>query len=192
MIKFINLKTNWNIIILTHVCLVFLFFLIWFNILSVNLLIGVVVGLVPSMIAINQKKKDREEDYSKWLMQNKEACAIELVNTFITAIYTDKELSNQKKQDRMLERLNRVIPALVIWASPSLIRQWEELTTAPQGDDVANVTRRGERFIRTVRKDLGNKNDYRLAPGTFWATLVKSDDKQKAYDACKGEKYDSL
>ncbi|NCF49128.1 MAG: hypothetical protein GWP36_06395 [Bacteroidetes bacterium] len=85
--------------------------------------------------------------------------------------------------------VKRVIPTMLVWGSPNLIKQWEKMAISPDGGDSSDNIRQGKRFLRTVRKDLGHV-DSDLKPGALWALLIKPEEKQEAYDACKGQTYD--
>jgi len=169
----------------------FAIFLQWLQTLGLDLLIGLFVGLTPSMMILYQRKKEREEDYQNWLMQNREACAIELVRMLIESVMNDDIRSEQGKQDALLKRIRRNLPAMMIWASPNLIKQWGEMAKLKEGEDSKSVIRRGERLLRTIRHDLGH-DDSDLKPGALWAMLIKPEEKQLSFDACDGEDHSDL
>lgn len=103
----------------------------------------------------------------------------------------DDARSEQTQQDTLLKKIKRTVPAMLVWASPNLVLQWEEMAALKEGEESGSVMRRGERFLRTVRHDLGH-DDSGLKPGALWAMLIKPEEKQQVYDACEGEDYSKL
>lgn len=154
---------------------------------NADLAIGLVIGLVPTFITLYQRKKEREEDYKNWLMQNKEAYAIEMIDTLISQLSDSDNQSGEK----LLRRINRLLPSLLVWGSPNVMRLWEDLQNSPSDRDTSEIIRRGERFLRTIRKSLRH-DDSSLPPGAIWSLLIKADDKDQVYKACEGETYDDL
>ena len=171
------------------ILVVIAFIVWWLHASGLDLLVGVIVGLVPSFLLFYQRRQDREENHKNWLLQNKEACAIELVDIFMSSALNVDNKSEQAKQDEMQRRLKILLPAIIVWGKPNLIEAWETMQTQTIGRDIGEITRQGERFLRAVRESLGH-DDKGLRPGAVWAALIKPDEKEIIYKACKGETYD--
>ena len=177
-----------GLVLMIAIIVGFVLMIVWLNRQELNFLLGLVVGLIPTFITIYQRKKERDEDYRNWLMQNKEACAIEIMNTIFDLAFEKSNLSEHKQKKWIEKRIKQLLPAMVVWGSSDLIKQWEKIASMSHGGDGVELIKQGELLIRTVRKDL-NHNDSDLKPGALWAMMIKSDEKQQAYDACKGETY---
>lgn len=178
-----------GLIFLIAIFVTFVLVIYWLHDQGLDLLIGLVIGLVPTFITFYQRKKERDEDYRNWLMQNKDACAIELVNSFLTLAFEKSNLTEKRQHQFTVTRIKQLMPAMITWASPQLINQWERTASGSHLGDEGETIKQGERLLRTVRKDLGH-DDSKLKPGTLWAMLIKPDEKKKVYDACKGENYE--
>ena len=165
----------------------FLIFLFWF--FTPEVLLAFMAGATPSAILLYLQNRKEEKEYSNWLLRNKEACLAEIVDIFISSLH-DTKGSEEEKGKRVLQRIKRLQPALFVWGSPSILRAWDEIQErSTAGDSLENSIRKGERFFRTIRKELGH-DDSSLKPGEVWATLLKPEEKQKALDACKDEVYE--
>jgi len=151
-----------------------------------NIFMGLIIGLVPSAITFWRYNKEREQNYRNWLLRNKEACAIELVDILMSGMSNSDGTQQKSGQKDMLPRLRRLLPSLVIWGSPELLKQWETLQTESGEGSEEEIFRMGEAFLRTVRKDLGH-DDSGLVPGALWATSIIPEEKHKVYDAFKGQ-----
>lgn len=161
----------------------------WLHNEGLDIFVGVIVGLLPSIILVYQRKKEREEDYKNWLLQNRGGCAIELVDILISTSFNSNGSTEKSEQYVILKRVKRLMPSLLVWGSPKLLKQWEGMQTPPAGEAAEEVARRGERFIRVIRQSLGH-DDSQLAPGALLASIVKPDEKDQIYKACQGERYD--
>ena len=150
-----------------------------------DLAIGLIVGLIPSLITLYQRKKEREEDYKNWLMQNKEACYIELATILMSTF------ASETKRQRLITKFNRLKPALVVWGSPSILLEYERMQNLHGKVSRDESIKFGERIFRALRKNLGH-DDQNLKSGLLWATLILPEIKDQVYEACKGETYDDL
>ncbi len=152
-----------------------------------QILLGVIVGLIPSGVLWHLQKKKDEKDHRDWLLRNREAYLLEIVDILISSA-SMKESSEEKKLKNMLDRLKNFNSAILVWGSPSMLRAWNEMQQVPVGVGIKQATRNGERFLRKIRKELGH-DDSKLKPGEVWATLLIPKDKQGALDACRNEVY---
>lgn len=159
------------------------------RLLSTEVLLAFIAGAMPSVVLLYlQNRKEKKDDYN-WLLRNKEACLAEIVDIFIS-LANDQQSSEEQKNKLLLQRVKRLQPALFVWGSPQVLRAWNELQEIPSdGETLENTIRRGEKFFRAIRKALGHDDSF-LKPGELWATLLKSEEKQTALDACKNEVYD--
>ena len=165
----------------------FIIFLFWF--FTPEVLLAFIAGATPSVILLYLQNRKEEKEHHNWLLRNKEACLAEIADIFVSSIY-DERSSEQERNKKVLERLKRLKPALFVWGSPSILRAWNEMQEMSAVDEsLENGIRRGEKFFRTIRKELGH-DDSSLEPGELWASLLKAEEKQKALDACKGEVYE--
>ncbi len=160
--------------------LVWLFWYLLSN--NFNLFAGLMAGLTPSMITIYLQRENQKREHQNWILRNKDAFLIEIID-----IYTSL-LGPNKKQD-VEKRLRNIQPALLAHGSGGTLKAWEEMASLTKGESPDAIIRRGERFFRALRKDLG-RDDSKVRAGAVWAIILKPEDRQKAFDACKGEKYD--
>ena len=161
--------------------------LLVFSNVSHEILLGLFVGLTPSVILWYSQKNKEEKEHKNWLLRNKEAFLIDFMDIFIS-LSQDKTSNAKQKEEIVLKRMHHIQLALLVWGSSAMFRAYEELLKAT-GEDFASKTRSGERFFRIIRNELGH-DDSALAPGAVWAHLLKSENKQQALDACKGEIYE--
>ena len=162
--------------------------LFWFfSKVSHEILLGLFAGLVPSLVILHIQNRKNQVEHHNWLLRNKEAFLTEIVDIFISPLHDEKG-SEKAKNDKILKRLNRFLPALFVWGSPSIFRAWSELIQSTDPDSLEDSIKKYERFFRAIRKELGY-DDSSLAPGEVSAILLKLEDKQKALDACKDEIY---
>lgn len=165
----------------------FIIFLFWF--FTPEVLLAFIAGASPSVILLYLQNRKEEKEHRNWLLRNKEAFLAEIADIFVSSLHDTKN-SKEEKGKRVLQRIKHLQPALFVWGSPSILRAWNEIQErSTAGDSLEDATRKGERFFRTIRKELGH-DDSSLKPGEVWATLLKPEDKQKALDACKGEVYE--
>ena len=164
----------------------FMAFLFWF--FSPEVLLAFIAGAAPSIVLLYLQNRKEKKEHHKWLLRNKEACLAEIVDIFIF-LTDDQQSSDEQKNKILLQRIKRLRPALFVWGTPQVLRAWDELQEISSDDDsLENITRRGEKFFRTIRKALGH-DDSSLNPGELWATLLKPEEKLIALDACKNEVY---
>ncbi len=168
----------------------FIFFLFWFfSKVSHEILLGLFAGLTPSGVLWYLQNRKDEKEHHNWLLRNKEAYLTEMVDVFISLLH-DKKSSAEKKAEKLEKRLLRLQPALFVWGTPVVIHAWNQMQlNIKDSNDLDNVIRNGERFFRSIRKELGH-DDSLLKPGELWAALLRPGDKQRALDACKGETYE--
>ena len=177
-------------IFLGIVSLLVIIVLIWllFSTVSQEILLGLFVGLTPSIVLYYLHIRKEERDRHDWLLRNKNAYLTEIVDILVSSGY-NKEGSEEKKTATLLKRFEHLRPALLVWGAPSVLHAWNELQQISHDtDSVESIIRKSERFFRVIRKELKH-DDSKLAPGMVWATLLKPEEKQKSLDACKGEVY---
>ena len=181
----------------------------FFDLISENhqLFIGLTAGLIPTVITLYTQKKIRETERRNWLLRNREAFLIELVDILVGRMLKSKTQPLTiriftwifdcilyclfLKTNSLLVRFADIKSPLVTYGSARSIRLWNEISSNKDNSDSSRIIRSGEKFLRSIRKDLGIK-DHKLQPGELWATLLLSKDRQQALDACKGERYDNL
>ncbi len=149
---------------------------------SSQLIIGVIVGLIPAIITIYLQRENQKREHQNWILRNKDAFLIEIID-----IYTSL-LGSNKKQD-VEKRLKNIQPAILAHGSGNTLKAWEELMSSTENVSLKEMARRGERFFRAIRKDLG-RDDSKVRAGSIYATIVNLEERQAILDACKGEKYD--
>ena len=174
--------------------LVIAVFLFWmFFSIPGEILLGLVVGLIPSGVIWHLQSKRDAKAHRDWLLTNKDAYLIEIVDTLISLIQ-NKDHSADKQSKILIKRIQDFQPALLCQGSPAVIRAWDELqeniTNSRSDSDggIKSTIRAGERFFRVIRKELG-REDSALKPGEIWSSLLVKEDKHLALDACKNEKY---
>ena len=168
------------------------FFWVFSNI-SVDILLGLAVGLIPSGVLWRIQSKKDAKAHRYWLLTNKDAYLVEMIDT-LTSLMQNKNHSANKQSKAFLERMQDIQPALLCQGSPAAICAWNELqenitNSRSDGDGGAkSIIKAGEKFFRVIRKELG-REDSALKPGEIWASLLVKEDKHLALDACKNEKY---
>ncbi|MDD9868773.1 MAG: hypothetical protein OXU50_02600 [Gammaproteobacteria bacterium] len=155
-----------------------------------EILVGIFVGLVPSGILWHLQIRKEKREHRNWLLRNKEAYLTELVDILISSLHDEKG-SEEEKVLKIRNKLKHFLPALLVWGTPPMLRAWNDLqnSRAKGGESEEDFIKGGERFFRTIRKELGH-DDSALKPGELWATLIRSEEKQKVLDACKDEVYE--
>ena len=162
--------------------------LFWFfSNVSHEILLGLFVGLTPSVILWYSQKNKEEKEHKNWLLRNKEAFLIDFMDIFISSCQ-DKTSNAKQKEETALKRMHHIQLALLVWGSSAMFRAYDEFLKVT-GEDLAGKTRTGERFFRIIRNELGH-DDSTLAPGAVWGHILKPEDKQQALDICKGEIYE--
>lgn len=162
---------------------------VWFFIATeLDILLGVLVGLVPSAILLYQERQKAKREDRNWLLRNKEACLIEMVDAIISGI-SDKKGTKEERAARMVERLQMLRSPLLIWGSPSFISAWNQFQRTSHGGDPSEIFKASERLFRAIRKELEH-DDSDLVPGEVLATILRLEDKGIALDACRGENYE--
>ena len=164
-----------------------------------ELLLGLLVGLVPTLITVWQYKQQTKLEHKQWLLRDSNACLLETIDIFVSLLQQGQKKTNSKRQERkLLERFKNLRLALFAHASASTLKAWDTLmvemvkgSLAPTLIREDQIIREGERFFRTIRRDLGH-NDSDLQPGELWGALFDEEGKQKALAACKGEDYSDL
>lgn len=179
------MSKNWNVAIGSALILGFFLFMYWLISSNANLAIGLIAGLMPSFITIWQYKQQVEREHKNWLMRNREACLVETIDIFISLVRENKEYSEKKLE----QRVKRLLPALFAHASAPTLKAWEKMKEISPHTNQRDIIRKGERFFRAIRKDLGH-DDSELRAGALYGTLLDADGKQQALKACKGETYD--
>ncbi len=163
--------------------LVLLFWYLLSN--NFNLFAGLMAGLTPSMITIYLQRENQEQEHRNWLLRDKNAFLVDIMDIFTSISNSDRKMTQKK----LLERIKSIQPALLAHASSKVLKAWDDVKNVEKYGDVERGIRNGERFFRVIRKDLGH-DDSDLLPGAIMATIIIAEDKQEAFDACKGEKYD--
>ena len=162
-------------------------FLFWY--FTPGNLSAYIAGLMPSVVLWYSQIRKEKSEHHDWLLRNKEACLAEIVDIFISQLQ-DKESSERAKNAKLLERIKYLQSGLFVWGSPTILHAWNEMQeTSVEGISVEEATRRGEKLFRIIRKELGH-DDSSLKPGGLWATMLKPEEKEMAFEACRGEVYE--
>ncbi len=151
-----------------------------------QLLLGLIAGLIPSIITILMQRQNQERERQNWLLRNKDAFLIEIIEIFVSQTDPERKMTNKE----MAKRIKNMRPAMIAHGSGDTLEAWAEMTSSStENMSMEEITKRGERFFRAIRKDLG-RDDSNTLPGAVSATLITEEEKQAIFDACKGEKYD--
>ena len=167
-----------------------------------NLLLGLVLGLTPTAVTIWQYKQQTKLEHKQWLLRDRDACLIETIDVFVSLLQEQKKTNSKQQVDKFLERFKDLRIAVFTHGSASTLKAWDvlmvEMVKQSQAaiSQVATISenetlRAGERFFRTIRRDLGH-DDSDLQPGELWGTLFDEELKKKALKACKDEDYSYL
>ena len=152
-----------------------------------DLFIGLLAGLVPTAVTIWQYRKQTKREHEQWLLRNRDAFMIEIINIFVSMLDRKDKTDSEQEQKELLERIRALRPALLAHAPASTLRAY----TALQDLSGKNTMREGERFFRAIRKDLGH-DDSKLKPGEVWGTLLDKEGREEILRSCRGERYDDL
>ena len=163
----------------------FLYFL--FQYFTPEVLLAFIAGLTPTVVLLYLQNRKEKRDHHNWLLRSKEACFVEIFNIFISLAHAAEE-DTEERNKKLRARLMPLQTAILAWGSPSFLLAWTEMQKLSADDSMENTIRKGERFYRAIRKELGH-DDSSLAPGQVWGVLLTPDDRQEALDVCKGEVY---
>lgn len=150
-----------------------------------NLLLGLIIGLVPSIITWILQKQRIAHEHQRWLLSDKKAYFVEIVHILSSMLAAGRKKKSMSTED-LVEKFESLRPGLITWGSPSIIRSWRELQKP--SDDLSEMYRKMERFLRVIRKEAGC-DDSELKPGEVTSIFLKERDKQTVLDACKKEIY---
>ena len=160
-----------NVVVGGVLVLCFLFAITWLIYWLINtqpqLFAGIIVGLIPSAITVWQYRKQAEQDHQNWLLRDRNACLVEICRLFFSLAHDSRGTNGKlegKKLDNLTKQIKKLQPAFLAHASVATLRAWNELQYQVQNQDAKEITRRGERLFRAIRKNLG-QNDKKLLPG---------------------------
>ena len=181
----------------------------FFDIINENhqLFIGLIAGLIPTVITLYTQKKIRETERRNWLSRNREAFLVEWVDILVGQMLKSKTQPLTiriftwifdcilyclfLKANPLLVRLADIKSPLVTYGSARSIRLWNEFSSNKDNSDSSETIKSGEKFLRSIREDLGIEG-HELQPGELLATLLSPEDRQQVLDDCKGERYGNL
>ena len=181
-------RKNGILVIVGFLIIGFFIFLLW-RLFQGNqqLVIGLIAGLIPSAITVYMNNKNQKSEHRNWVMRNKEAFAIELIDTIISQTNSDRQQSTDEfsKQARLIRN------ALMVHGKHGTLSAWQELSSWGENQNgeeeenqngeeeenqdekerLAEAMVRMEKFIRAFRKDLGH-DDEDIPLGEILATTL--------------------
>lgn len=162
-------------------------FIFWFlfTVFSPEAFLAYVAGLSPAIAVVYWQIRREKTERSNWLLRNEEAYLSEFVDLFFTVVHS-KEAGKFVQSNKFEKRIQALQPALLMWASPGVLIEWNEFQRASMNTvSSEDAIRNSEKFFRSLRKELGH-DDTRLPQGLIMASFLK--DKEAALNAFKRHK----
>ncbi|MGI9338238.1 MAG: hypothetical protein ACR2P4_07010 [Gammaproteobacteria bacterium] len=162
--------------------------LIWaFYRISPDFWASIFAALVSFWGYVFVQKRKEEKEHKNWLLRNKDACAVELIDI----IYEPFAKGDATKFDhgKFEKRMKLLYPALLSWGSHALIEGWNEFQRTAANQNEKDMLKALERLLRSARYQL-NHDDNFIKPGGVTATFITPGDKEKILRYCKSEKYE--
>ena len=157
--------------------------LLWLIFAYANqLLIGLLVAVASLSFAIWKYRDDKKKEHQNWLLRNKDAFLIEIINIVIMAAHSKGAIDMEK-------HIKLIQPALIAHGSKDLLEAWEDMQKISEEPNISKNMVSCEKFLRALRKDLGHK-DSAIPPGHILKVMIKPDDQKMLLEAFKGVKYD--
>ena len=143
------------------------------------------VGVASLIFTIWKHRDDKKKEYRNWLLRNKEALLIEMVDILIGTIHLEEQ---ERSDDDLLERMKLLQPAVIAHGSKDFLKAWENHRNIPEGD-LFESFRQTERLLRAIRKELG-RDDLGVPPGHILMSIIETDDREELLRIFKDVKYD--
>ncbi len=103
----------------------------------------------------------------------KKAEAYEEIISEIASLMRSSRREEDVDQDALLERLETIIPKMMIWAGPEVLKAWQKLAS-PSDSPMGPIFAGGE-LITALRKELGHSDDASLGPLGAFSTILNAD-----------------
>ena len=156
--------------------------LLWYLFAEANqLLIGMFAGLVPSIITIMIHINNQKKEHKNWLLRNKNAFLIEIIDMVTTAPHSNGAID-------MVKQIKLIQPALIAHGSKDLLKAWEDMQKMSEETDMSKMLVRSEKFLRALRKELGH-DDSAMPPGYIFTAITKPDGKEEILKHFRGAKH---
>ena len=152
-----------------------------FNYLRPETFIALLAGLLPTIIFWKLQIRREKNEHHNWVLRNKEAYLIELVDTLSKTLNSKED--EAKKEKKIFTSLRSFTPALIVWGSPAILTAWNELGRNASKDTNTGI-RKAEQLLRTIRNELGH-DDSNLRKGEVMSIFIKGDEKDKIIEVCK-------
>lgn len=142
---------------------------------SPNVGAAIIAAVVTAAVALYNQRTARLREISESHRPQK----VELYGVFMDIIDTTMDLSRrgqlgQITDDSAPAKLEELVQTfrrgLLVWASPEVIRAWENMRAS--GEQGFEVLRKADGVFRAIRRDLGNGN-WGLAQGALIKLFLK-------------------
>ena len=143
-----------------------------------------IVAVASLGFTILTYREDKERAHKEWLLRNKEAFLIELID-IMGLCFSEKHFYNIAPMQKRLELLQS---ALITHGSKDFLEAWDDCQNMSEGD-LSEMLGQAEAFLRAIRKELGH-DDSEIPPGHVLKIMVKPDQREKLLKYFKDVKYD--
>ena len=122
---------------------------------GVTILVATIVGVGGKLLEQNIKIK--QEVRSK-----KVPIYEEQMKVIFKILFASQKGNKKMEETEMIKAFTGFTEKLIIWGGSEVIKAWEEFRAHPWGNEDKDLAREGfmkfEKFVLTLRKDLGNEN----------------------------------
>ncbi len=124
---------------------------------------------------LNSKREIASRQFSK------KAEAYEEIIGAMTSLMDASRLGMESSQDELLERLAKIMPKILIWGGPDVLKAWIKLSTPDENPMAALIA--GSALVTALRKELGHTGDAALGPLGALSAMIRHEDRETAEPA---------
>ncbi len=154
---------------------------------DVRLFLGIIIAFMSLAYKIISDRIKKREEHQEWLLRNKNAILIEIVDLLTSGLGSTKNIG-RRELDRRLKNIN---PALIAHGSNELLKTFGAFRKSKGQQNTDEIIKTGERLLRIIRAELG-LDDSKMLPGGVLSSILGESGKQFAFEICKDEKYSDI
>ena len=156
------------------------------RILAFVALATLIFTIVTYRIDKKNERDDKNREHKEWILRNKEAFLIEIIDIIIEA--SNDETDDDEVSDDMVKRVKLLHPAFFAHGKKDFLDAWYNFQIAPK-DDSSKTFIESERLLRAIRKELGH-DDSKIPPGHILMSIIKIGEREELLEHFKDVKYD--
>ncbi len=148
--------------------------------------IGIILAAMTFGYKIYRDRKKEKKEHRNWLLRNKKAILIEIVDLLISGLGKTAKISTRELD----ERLRNINSALIAYGSKEILDAFAAFRMSKGDKDINKILKSAERLLRIIRAEFGF-DDSQMRPGEVLSVLVPRE-KGFAFEICKDENYDDI